>query len=149
MLKYKDESDKRLVELTLCGDGRAFEELVVRHEKAVLGTAYKITRDHYKTEDVAQEAFVAAWMQLERLTSQDKFGSYVCAIAKNCAKKMVMRDSRLGSIVSLTDFENWELDNMLKPVSDDDLQDFFVEKEEKPKETKKILCPHCGEEFEQ
>ena len=103
---YKDESDKRLVELTLCGDGRAFEELVVRHEKAVLGTAYKITRDHYRAEDVAQEAFVAAWMQLERLTSQDKFGSYVCAIAKNCAKKMVMRDSRLSSTVSLTDFEN-------------------------------------------
>lgn len=120
---YKDESDKRLVELTLCGDGRAFEELVVRHEKAVLGTAYKITRDHYRAEDVAQEAFVVAWMQLEHLTSQDKFGSYVCAIAKNCAKKMVMRDSRLGSIVSLTDFENWELDHAGSGLWDDSIQE--------------------------
>ncbi len=120
---YKDESDKRLVELTLCGDGRAFEELVVRHEKAVLGTAYKITRDHYRAEDVAQEAFVAAWMQLERLTSQDKFSSYVCAIAKNCAKKTVMRDSRLGSIVSLTDFENWELDHTDSGLWDDGIHE--------------------------
>ena len=61
MAMYKNECDKRLVELTLCGDGLAFEELVIRHEKAVLGTAYKITNDHYKAEDAAQEAFVAAW----------------------------------------------------------------------------------------
>lgn len=51
--------------------------------------------------------------------------------------------------LDLTGFEEWELENLLNPVSDDDLQDFFIEKEEKPKEPKKIQCPHCGEEFEQ
>lgn len=51
--------------------------------------------------------------------------------------------------LELTAFADWELDNLLNPVSDDDLQDFFVDKEEKPKEPKKIQCPHCGEEFEQ
>ena len=51
--------------------------------------------------------------------------------------------------LDLTGFENWELNNLLNAVSEDDLQDFFVEKEDKPKETKKITCPHCGEEFEQ
>lgn len=51
--------------------------------------------------------------------------------------------------LGLTGFEEWELDNLLNPVSDEDLQDFFVEKEDKPKEPKKITCPHCGEEFEQ
>ena len=85
---YKDECDKRLVELTLCGDSGAFEQLVVRHKRAVLGTAYKITRNHYSAEDAAQEAFVAAWLQLKSLTVQDKFGSYVCAIAKNYAKAL-------------------------------------------------------------
>ena len=51
--------------------------------------------------------------------------------------------------LDFTGFENWEIDSLLNPVSDDDLQDFFIEKEEKPKEPKKIKCPHCGEEFEQ
>ena len=69
MAMYKNECDKRLVELTLCGNSLAFEELVIRHQKAVLGTAYKITHDHYKAEDAAQEAFVAAWIQLKALTS--------------------------------------------------------------------------------
>lgn len=51
--------------------------------------------------------------------------------------------------LDLTGFEEWELDNLLNPVSDDDLQDFFIEKEEKPKEPKKIKCPLCNGEFEQ
>lgn len=51
--------------------------------------------------------------------------------------------------LELTAFADWELDNLLNPVSDEDLLDFFVEKEEKPKEPKKIICPSCGCEFEQ
>ena len=107
---YKEECDRRLVELTLCGDSGAFEELVVRHTGAVLGTAFKITGNHYSAEDAAQEAFAAAWLQLKSLTAQDKFGSYVCAIAKNYAKKAVMRDRRAGPMFSLTDYENRESD---------------------------------------
>ena len=107
---YKKESDRRLVELTLYGDERAFEELVIRHEKAVLGTAYKITRNYHNAEDATQEAFAAAWMQLNALTSPDKFGPYVCAIAKNYAKKMVTRSS-LAPTVSLNDYVNWEFDH--------------------------------------
>ena len=48
-----------------------------------------------------------------------------------------------------TGFEDWELDNLLNPVTDDDLQDFLIEKESKPKEPKKIKCPSCGCEFEE
>ena len=51
--------------------------------------------------------------------------------------------------LELTGFEEWEIDNLLNPVSDDDLQDFFVEKESKPKEPKKVKCPLCNGEFEQ
>lgn len=51
--------------------------------------------------------------------------------------------------LDLTGFEKWELDNLLNPISDEELQDFFVEKEEKPKEPKKVQCPECGCEFEQ
>ena len=50
--------------------------------------------------------------------------------------------------LDLTAFQEWELENLLNPVSDEDLQDFFVDKEEKPKEPKMITCPHCGESFE-
>lgn len=50
--------------------------------------------------------------------------------------------------LELTAFADWELDNLLNPVSDEDLRDFFVEKEPKEKEPKKTKCPSCGCEFE-
>lgn len=50
--------------------------------------------------------------------------------------------------LELTGFEEWEVDNMLNPLSEEDLQDFFVEKESKEKEPKKAKCPSCGCEFE-
>lgn len=50
--------------------------------------------------------------------------------------------------IELTGFEEWETEHLLNPVSDEDLQDFFVEAENKPKEPKKIQCPHCGEYIE-
>lgn len=50
--------------------------------------------------------------------------------------------------LSLTGFEEWETEHLLNPISEEDLQDFFVEKENKPKEPKKIKCPLCNGEFE-
>jgi hypothetical protein len=49
--------------------------------------------------------------------------------------------------LELLGFEDWETEHLLNPISDEDLQDFFVEKEEKPKEEKKTVCPECGCEF--
>ena len=50
--------------------------------------------------------------------------------------------------LDLTGFEDWETEHLLNPVSDEDMQDFFIDKENKPKEVKKIRCPECGCEFE-
>lgn len=82
---YKNSIDKDLVEMTLMGDENAYEELVIRHERSVHGTAYKITGNKYSAEDASQNAFVAAWTKLDTLKEREKFGSWICAIAKNCA----------------------------------------------------------------
>lgn len=50
--------------------------------------------------------------------------------------------------LELTGFEEWELEDILDPMSSEDLQDFLVERESKEKEPKKAKCPSCGCEFE-
>lgn len=50
--------------------------------------------------------------------------------------------------LELTGFEEWELEDMFDPMSNEDLQDFLVEREPKEKEPKKAKCPSCGCEFE-
>ena len=47
MKNYKEHQDGALVELTLLGNEKAYEELVIRHEKAVKGTAFKVTGNEF------------------------------------------------------------------------------------------------------
>lgn len=45
-------------------------------------------------------------------------------------------------------FDEWEIDTLLNPVTENDLQEYFEDKQKKEKEPKKIICPHCGKEVE-
>ena len=54
------KNDEILVELSLLGDDSAYAELVSRHQRAVMGTAYKVTENTFSAEDASQDAFVSA-----------------------------------------------------------------------------------------
>ena len=109
MTIYNDKKDDTLVELTLLGNEKAYEELVRRHEKAVLGTAYKVTENRYSAEDASQDAFVSAWINLDSLRDREKFGSWVCSIAKNHARNLVVHYKSVTPDISLDLLENTEL----------------------------------------
>lgn len=103
---FKDKSDGVLVEMTLLGNNNAFEELVIRYEGKVKGTAYKVTKNRFSAEDASQDAFVCAWIRLDSLKDRSKFGSWVCSIAKNCALSIVRRYSHAYADISLETLEN-------------------------------------------
>lgn len=88
---YQNESDETLVMLTLAGEQSAYEVLVIRYQKAAVASAIAITKNHFMAEDAAQDAFVTAWMKLNTLREPQKYGSWVCRIAKNCALNMINR----------------------------------------------------------
>ena len=46
-------------------------------------------------------------------------------------------------------FQEWEAEQLLNPVSIDDISEFFVDKEPKEKKRQIVKCPLCGGEFEQ
>lgn len=109
MKKHSDKNDKTLVELTLLGDESAYEELVIRHQRAVMGTAYKVTNNSYSAEDASQDAFVSAWMNLSSLRDGAKFGAWVCSIAKNCARTLDAHYRSTVPDISLDLLENCDL----------------------------------------
>ncbi len=104
---YQNELDETLVLLTLAGDQSAYEKLVVRYQTAVVAAAASITRNHSLAEDAAQDAFVTAWMKLNTLQEPQKFGAWVCRIAKNCAINMI---HRYREFLPLDVVENLNLD---------------------------------------
>ncbi len=97
-MSMMDQSDGALVLLALAGETKAFEALVKRYEGRVRTAAYWVTGNVYIAEDAAQEAFLAAWMKMDRLREPEKFGVWVQQIAKNCARNMT---ARFRSYISL------------------------------------------------
>lgn len=89
--------------LTLAGEQNAYGELVARYEKAVIASAASVTHNRHMAEDSAQDAFITAWIKLNMLREPEKYGAWVCRIAKNCAKNTVMR---FQSFLSLDDPDN-------------------------------------------
>ncbi len=129
MTDYKDEV---LVEMTLLGNSGAYEELVIRHEKAVKGTAYKVTGNEYSAEDASQDAFVSAWMHLDSLRDRSRFGPWVCSIAKNCARNVYSHYKSAIPDISLHLLEYSELST----EEDDELSLLFSRYAEKEQSEK-------------
>ncbi len=88
--------DAALVEQALRGDRGAFARLVSLHQGAASAVAYSICGDFHTSEDIAQEAFVAAWKKLGELREKDHFRPWVCTMARNGALARIRRSARRG-----------------------------------------------------
>jgi len=89
-MRYSEMTDTALVEAARHDDCGAFEELVVRWHRMALAAAYRTVPSSADAEDAVQDAFIAAWLKLGSLREPSKFGAWVCRIAKNKAKKLVL-----------------------------------------------------------
>lgn len=93
-LKLEDLNDEQLWGRVSERSLLAFEEFVRRHQAAVASVAYNICGDVTLSEDIAQEAFLAAWQTSETLREPGKSRAWVCGIARNLAHGEVRRTRR-------------------------------------------------------
>ena len=93
------DDDKELVLRAERGDTDAFSELVRRYRASV--HAYVLSRvgDFAWAEDLAQEAFVAAFLGIRRLRDPRKFGSWLRSIAENLCSMWLRRTGRQERLV--------------------------------------------------
>jgi zinc protease len=84
-------SDVDLWESVCHDDTRAFAEIVRRHQTAVSAVAFSHCGDLAKSEDLTQEAFLAAWRTKNSLLDSRKLRSWLCGIARNLARNLGRR----------------------------------------------------------
>ncbi|HEX3720873.1 MAG TPA: sigma-70 family RNA polymerase sigma factor [Verrucomicrobiae bacterium] len=78
-----DLTDAALVAASLAGDREAFGLIVVRYQSLVCSLAFSATGSLTQSEDLAQEAFVAAWKTLPDLREPASLRPWLCRIARN------------------------------------------------------------------
>ncbi len=74
-------SDSALVERARSGESAAFGELVDRHRRAVYRAALAATGSTEDAEEVAQEAFIAAYRHLSSFRDESSFKTWLLSIA--------------------------------------------------------------------
>jgi RNA polymerase sigma factor (sigma-70 family) len=117
-------SDEQLWRASRAGDRDAFGRIVERYQSLVCALAYSGTGDLATSQDLAQEAFLAAWRRLGELREPEKLRSWLCGIVRNLAAGTVRRDLRRGGVPQ-------PLDAIADPVSQhDDPEAEFVTREE-------------------
>src|SRR5690554_4190660 len=60
-----NQVDEHLIQQAQTGNLEAFNELVVRHERAVYGVCLRLLRDAAQAEDATQDAFIRAWNAID------------------------------------------------------------------------------------
>jgi len=79
------DKEEVLIERTLAGDKDAFGELVDRHKNEIIRAAYRFCGDFKDAEDIAQEAFIRAYMHLKSFKKESKFSTWLYRITYNSA----------------------------------------------------------------
>lgn len=84
-------SDLQLIDATLAGETRAFDELLRRYQDRLVHSLEHALGSREDALDVAQQAFVLAWKKLSSFRREAGFYSWLYRIARNVAISGVRR----------------------------------------------------------
>ena len=85
------------------GDADAFAFLVETYETSVYRLALRMCGNAHDAEEVAQEAFVAAWKGLPAFRGESKFSSWLYQLTTNAAIDFLRREKRHRAAVPIED----------------------------------------------
>ena len=78
-----EREERELIACIIAGDQNAFAILVNRYQRLVISIVYRMTGQPQLAEDLAQEAFIKAWVNLPRFRGESSFRSWLGRIATN------------------------------------------------------------------
>jgi RNA polymerase sigma-70 factor (ECF subfamily) len=92
------DPDGALVEAAAAGSREAFDELVRRHQAAIVTLVRALTAGRADAEDLAQEVFVRAWRSLRGFRRDSLFRTWLHRVAINVVRTDQSRRARLRRI---------------------------------------------------
>ena len=91
----QNNSVARAVIMASRGDIGSFGCLYNHYYVPMVSLAYSMLGDRHQAEDIAQETFVVAGRQLDRLRKLEKFAQWLAGICRNIARQALREKKRL------------------------------------------------------
>ena len=85
----KTQTDADLVGRTRGGDREAYGELVARYQGHVYALAYSLVDNWAEAQDIAQETFIRAYVNLERLREPARFAGWLRRVTFSVAMEWI------------------------------------------------------------
>lgn len=129
--------DAELVEHIRAGDIASFETLVIRYERSVRSVALAYRLDRHAREDLAQEAFLAAYRGLPSLQQPDRFGPWLMQITRRICGKTRSQSDSVDTGVSICDLADSQ-----SPVEIPQRQSLLESIERLPENERLVITMH-------
>ncbi|MDY6973178.1 MAG: sigma-70 family RNA polymerase sigma factor [Thermodesulfobacteriota bacterium] len=107
------KSDIELLHEFKKGNPRAFDQLVLRHQKTIYFLALRLLGNEVEAQDLAQNTFVQVFRNAHRFKGKSEFKTWVFRIAVNLSKNHLRGRSRKNE----TDLDGLELVSPSNPLS--------------------------------
>lgn len=91
-------NEEELIAKSKAHDADAYGQLVERYQHALYRHCFALMRDEDAAEDIAQEAFIAAYYKLETFDSSKRFSTWLFKIATNKALDSLRANRRTRPI---------------------------------------------------
>lgn len=112
------DSNEALIAAALAGETRAFEQLVHRHYGVVYAIAFARLQSREQAEEVAQDAFIRAFLFLPRLTQPALFAHWLTRTTRNLSIDFQRKGSRAHRLYPVVPLDDVSADQPDVRVSD-------------------------------
>lgn len=100
---YTDYEDTKLVQLSIDGDKKALQALIIRHQLFVYNLALKMVGNVQDAEDLTQEVFIKIITALSKFKGDSKFTTWLYRITVN----HFINTKKQSSKLKLMSFDNY------------------------------------------
>jgi len=99
--KWKDLTDEELMLRVQSGDTDCYDVLVERYKVRLFNYLYRLTSNRDEAEEIAQEAFVKAYIHADKYKTIARFSTWLYTIATNLVRNRVRSQNRAPKRISL------------------------------------------------
>ena len=116
----RDDSEGSLVQRAQRGDEQAFARLYQLHNKRVYSVCLRMTKDVAEAEDLAQEAFIQVFRNLNSFRGDSAFATWLYRVAVNTVL-MKLRRRKSPPLLSLDEPVSSHSASLKREIGKDDL----------------------------